>query len=78
MEEARIEMDEGIEQNPDDPIIIYNAACFYALIGDNSTSIENLKKAIDKGFGNYEYIKHDPDLYSLKNEPEFLALMEGK
>ena len=78
LEEARIEMDEGIEQNPDDPIIIYNAACFYALIGDNSTSIENLKKAIDKGFGNYEYIKHDPDLYSLKNEPEFLALMEGK
>ncbi len=78
LEEARTEMDKGIDQNPDDPIIIYNAACFYALIGDNASSIKNLKRAIEKGFGNYEYIKHDPDLYGLKNEPEFIALMQGK
>lgn len=78
LEEAKNEMQKGIEQNPDDPIIIYNAACFYALVGDKTASIENLKKAIDKGFGNYEYIKHDPDLYGLKNEPGFIALMQGK
>ena len=76
--EAKEEMDKGIKQNSNDPIIIYNAACFYAMIGDKKTSIENLKKAIDNGFGNYEYIKHDPDLKSLRKEPEFILLTQGK
>lgn len=76
--EAKVEMRKGIEINPNDLIIIYNAACFYALIGDKTASIENLKKAIDNGFGNYEYIKHDPDLYSLKKEPDFIELIQGK
>ncbi|MCJ7465919.1 MAG: hypothetical protein MUO53_04410 [Maribacter sp.] len=78
MEEAKEEMHKGIMQNPNDPIIIYNAACFYALIGDPTTSIENLKKAMDNGFGNYEYIKHDPDLNSIRKEPDFIALIQGK
>ena len=78
IEEAKLEMKKGIDINPDDMIIIYNAACFYALLGDKTSAIKNLKKAIDNGFGNFEYIKHDPDLYSLKEEPDFIALMEGK
>jgi len=78
LEEAKEEMHKGIKQNPNDPIIIYNAACFYSMIGDKKTSIENLKKAIDNGFGNYEYIKHDPDLHNIRKEPDFIALMQGK
>ncbi|MCK0178975.1 hypothetical protein MWU50_06720 [Flavobacteriaceae bacterium S0862] len=78
LEEAKKQMQKGIKQNPNDPIIIYNAACFYAMIGDKNTSIENLKKSIDNGFGNYEYIKHDPDLRNLRKEPSFIALMKGK
>ena len=78
LEEAKEEMHKGINLNPNDLIIIYNAACFYALIGDNKASIKNLKKAINNGFENYEYIKHDPDLYSLSKEPDFIALMHGK
>lgn len=76
--EAKEEMRKGIEINPYDLIIVYNAACFYALIGDKKASIENLKNAIDNGFGNFEYIKHDPDLYSLQEEPDFIALLQGK
>lgn len=76
LEEAKKEMLKGIEQNPNDPIIIYNAACFYALIGDKTAAIETLKKAMENGFGNYEYIKHDPDLNSLKKEPDFIALIK--
>jgi hypothetical protein len=48
------------------------------MIGDKKTSIENLKKAINNGFGNYEYIKHDPDLDRLRKEPSFIALMKDK
>ena len=78
LEEAKKEMQKGIEQNPNDPIIIYNAACFYALIGDKTASVENLKKAMDNGFENYDYLRHDPDLNGLQMEPEFMELMEGK
>ena len=78
LEEAKKEMRKGIEQNPNDPIIVYNAACFYALIDDKPAAIENLKKAIDNGFENYNYLKHDPDLNCLQKEPDFLALMKGK
>ncbi len=74
LEEAKKEMHKGISTNPDDAIIIYNAACFYALIDDKKLAIKNIKKAVELGYGNYEYIKHDPDLYSLSNEPEFMAL----
>lgn len=77
-EEAKEEMRRGIEINPNDLIIVYNAACFYALIGDKMASIQNLKRAIDNGFGNFEYIKHDPDFYSLQEEPDFIALLQGK
>lgn len=78
LEEARKEMNKGIRQNPNDPIIVYNAACFYALIDDKTAAIKNLKKAIDNGFENYNYLKHDPDLNSLQKEPEFIELMKGK
>ena len=64
-------------QHPDDLIIIYNAACFYSLLGDKTESIRHLKRAIDNGFRNFDYIKHDPDLFGLKEEPEFMKLLEG-
>ena len=38
-EEAIEEMRKGVETNPDDLIIIYNAACFYSLLGDKTESI---------------------------------------
>jgi adenylate cyclase len=77
-EEAKEEMRIGVEINPDDLIIIYNAACFYALLGDKTTAIQHLKRAIDNGFRNFEYIRHDPDLYCLHAEPEFIELIHGK
>ena len=71
-------MKKGIEQNPNDPIIIYNTACFYALLGDKKSAIYNLNKAIVNGFENFEYLKHDPDFNNLKKDPEFIQIVEGK
>ncbi len=78
IDEAKKEMQKGTEQNPDDPIIVYNAACFYSLLDDKKAAVENLKKAIEIGFENYNYIKHDPDLACLQEEPGFIELMKGK
>ena len=70
-------MNKGIEQNPNDPIIIYNTACFYALLDDKKTAINHLKKAIVNGFENFEYLKHDPDFFTLQNDPEFINLLNS-
>ncbi len=78
LEEAKEEMHKSLQPNPNDLIIIYNLACFNALLGDKAGAIENLKKAINNGFENYNYIKHDPDLYCLHKEPDFIELMQGK
>ena len=78
LEESKKEMQKGIEQNPNDPIIVYNAACYYALLDDKKAAIKNLKKAINNGFENYNYLKHDPDLDNLQKYPEFIELMQGK
>ncbi len=78
LEEAKKEMNKGIEQNPNDPIIIYNAACFYTLIGDKKAAIKSLKKAIACGFENYAYLKHDPDLRNLYEDADFIELMKDK
>ena len=73
-------MQKGTEQNPNDPIIVYNAACFYSLLDDKKAAVENLKKAIEIGFEKevYNYVKHDPDLACLQNEPDFIELMKDK
>ena len=78
LEEAKKEMQKGIEQNPNDPIIIYNAACFYALLDEKVLAIEHLKKAMDNGFENYNYLRHDPDLNCLQKEQDFIELMKDK
>ena len=78
LKEAKKEMKKALELSPNDLIIIYNLACFNAILGEKAAAIKNLKKAIDNGYGNYEYIKHDPDLYSLHKETDFVELMQGK
>ena len=76
LDEAKKEMEKGIEQNPNDPIIIYNTACFYALLDEKKASIFHLKKAILNGFENFEYLKHDPDFNNLRKDPEFINLIQ--
>ena len=78
VEEAKAKVARAIEISPNDVNMIYNAACFYSEVGDKENAIIHLSKAFDQGFASYDYIKHDPDLDSIRNEPEYIALMEGK
>jgi serine/threonine protein kinase len=68
----------AIELNPTDPLMQYNAACFYSNIGEKNLAIETLKNAITAGYQDYEWIKRDSDLDSIRNEAKFIELMKGK
>ncbi len=78
IEEAKKQVSKALEANPDDPLMLYNTACFYARIGENEHAVNLLKRAIAAGFANYEWFKRDPDLESVRGEPEYIKLVEGR
>ena len=57
--------------------VYYNLACFYSLKKDTKRSIENLKKAIDNGFDDFDHMKKDEDLAYLRDKKEFKALIKS-
>jgi protein O-mannosyl-transferase len=60
--------------NPDHPILHYNFSCYYALLGNIPKGIDSLKKAITNGYKNYQNLETDPDLESLRQNPQFNEL----
>ncbi|HZJ01226.1 MAG TPA: protein kinase [Gemmatimonadaceae bacterium] len=63
---------------PDDPSVLYNVACVYAQLSIPDKAIDALSTAIDNGFGHWQWIEHDTDLDSLRNRPDFIALLSKK
>ncbi len=61
---------------PEEPNVLYNVACLYALLGETDKSLDCLEKAFSKGFGYREWIENDPDFASLRSDPRFQALMQ--
>ncbi len=49
----------------------------YTLQGDKQKALSALRRAIDEGWRNFwwYYLKHDPNLESLHDEPEFQAMV---
>jgi len=60
----------------EDPQLLYNVACVYAIEGMKDDAIMTLERAIDKGYGHKEWIEHDSDLNSLRSDKRFQALLE--
>lgn len=59
----------------------YNLAALNALLGDKNEALKWLDKAIERGLVDPEIINNDPDLDTLRAEPnfkEFLTLMASK
>lgn len=62
--------------DPDDPAILYNVGCFYAVAGDAERAIDCFEKAVLQDFGFKRWFQHDSDLDSLRSHPRFQALLE--
>ncbi|MBI2620361.1 MAG: protein kinase [Ignavibacteriales bacterium] len=77
-EEAKHEAARAIEISPDDPLMMYNAACFYAQLGEKAAALETLKRALRSGFEYYDWIKRDSDLEPLRDDPAYKELIAGK
>jgi adenylate cyclase len=60
---------------PDDMSVIINAACLRARSGQKQEALDLLDRMFNKGWGKKDWIEHDPDYDSLRNEPRFIAMM---
>jgi serine/threonine protein kinase/cytochrome c-type biogenesis protein CcmH/NrfG len=66
----------AVALRPKDSNILYNAACTYGLLKKKQEALEMVKRAIDAGYHNIDWIARDPDLSILADEPEFRRLIE--
>jgi tetratricopeptide (TPR) repeat protein len=67
-----LEIDKKLAQlKPEDPIVHYNLACSFALLGEGETALQKLKKAVLLGYDDYSYILTDPDLACVRESPKF-------
>ncbi len=75
---AIIEAQAAIESAPGDSVMLYNAACLYGKLGETRRALDTLRQAINAGVTNFQWMKHDPDLNSLRDDAEFIELTVGK
>ncbi len=55
---------------------LYNLACFYCNRGEYEQGISYLEMAFEKGFSFAAWIRRDPDMDPIRNNPRVLSLME--
>jgi adenylate cyclase len=60
---------------PADPLVLYNAACNWALLGETDHALDGLERALEAGVAVGDWIKHDPDFASLRSHPRFQAIV---
>jgi tetratricopeptide (TPR) repeat protein len=60
---------------PCDPIVRYNLACSYSLLGKIKLSLAALGKSIELGYDDVQYIEDDADLDRLRDEEGYKILV---
>ena len=63
--------------DPDDPMLLYNIACFYGLVGKIDDALDALEQAVSKGWGDRGWLEHDSDLDSIREHPRYIALLRA-
>ena len=61
--------------SPESSVLLYNLACFHALVGNKDQALAWLEKAVEGGFHAPAKIASDSDLVSLRGEPGYKAAL---
>lgn len=60
-----------VQLKPEDPFVLYNLACSYSLMTHVDKSFRALKKAINCGYTNFQFLERDKDLENLRRDRRF-------
>jgi serine/threonine protein kinase/Flp pilus assembly protein TadD len=67
---------QALALDPEDSGVLYNIACLYSVAGRTEQAFDLLERAVQNGFGHREWIEHDPDFVTLRDQPRFRALID--
>ncbi len=62
---------------PDEPMVLYNLGCIYAMAGEVVQAFECLERAVVLGLTQRGWYEHDSNLDSLRRLPRFKALLDS-
>jgi len=65
----------AVSLRPHDSAILYNAACTFGLAGRPKDAMEMLERAAAAGLSKWDWVREDPDLACLHDDPEFRRLV---
>jgi len=66
----------ALQVDPDDPIVLYNAACNYAVMGRSEDALDYLEKVVENGTVSRDWMKNDKDLESLRSHARYQSLLK--
>ena len=72
---AREIVAEARELYPDSPGVLYNAACFEALLGEHDAALEDLARAVELDDDFRKYAVEDEDFASIREDARFQVLV---
>jgi TolB-like protein/Tfp pilus assembly protein PilF len=64
----------ALELDPEDMSALLNAVCLHAKLRQKEEALAVLERAISRGWGNRDWIEHDPDYDILRDDPRFKKL----
>lgn len=65
----------SLELYPDDLSTLINAACLSAHAGRKDDALDLLQRVFARGWGKRDWIEHDPDYDTLRDDPRFQQLL---
>ena len=69
-------MNKMIENDPDDNGLYYDKSCLLSRMGMIDDAIAALRTALEKGMRSFAHIENDDDMDSIRNHPDFIALIK--
>ncbi len=67
-----LKVDEQLSRlEPHNPLVFYNLACSYSLIGEVDLAAKSLERALSLGYRDFKWLAKDPDLRTLRKHPLF-------
>ena len=67
--------EQAMQQGMNEPVVLYNVACFYTGMGENERAVDLLDRAVKMGWGDRAWMEHDSDLDPLHDNERFKALL---
>ena len=64
-----------VQIRPADPTAHYNLACRYALLKQPDMALTTLRRAVELGYRDLQYMAKDRDLDSIRKDPRFRQLL---